>query len=401
MGRHACAVAVWAGMAFCGTGVSADDGLELTQRLGSQHFDESELGNGFHLVDYGSGAVADDLRPYGVAGVVYLQFSDNSGSDAGRPTGGYYVFSSAEAARDFPAILLAELRQTGQPGWTSEKAMTIEDQRRGDITGTCIGSDGLGGVVCLYAEPGGLPVVIQITTGPLPGLAADVGNDERDNQIAIQAAVASTELMAALRRHLETAAGSEATAGPTQVEGDPSAIADRLLNSPVDTSMVGGGYQFDSTFSFTGDAVPQGWDVQTIVGLIFKGPESGEVLAGYMVFPSGEAARTFYDGYPDVLKADYASQGWAEIINLSHDSDDSMRTFQMPCIAGEAAGRANCLEYVTGTPIVINVSLPTPATDGIGADDRASTIAAEATAVLSALLPATRARLAEAMLPAQ
>lgn len=401
MGKRAFAAVVLAGMAVWWNSAGAEDGLELTQRLGSQHFDESALRNGFRITDYASGAVADDLKPYGVVGVAYLQFDNNTGSDAGRRTGGYYVFSSPEAARAFPEIFLAELRKTGQPNWTSEVTMTLEDQRRGDITGSCIGSDGLGQIVCLYVDPGGQPVMIQIT-GPLPGLPADLGADDRDNAIGSQAADVSYDLMAGLRQHLETAAGGGG-ADQTQIDSDPASIAERLLNLPVDGSMVGAGYLFDGTFSLTGDAIPQGWDMQKIIALIFRRSDGGpgDIHAGYMIFPSNEAARTFYDGYPDALKAEFGAQGWVEAMDLSHESDDPMRTFKMPCVASEAGGVATCIEDVTGTPVVIAVYVPTPPVDGMGSDDRSLAIGTEATTVVSALLPAVRAHLADAMTSSQ
>jgi len=101
--RSALAVAVVVGLASGGLSAGAQDGSALAERLGTQPFDQSALQNGAQLADIeGSSSVADDLRPYGLVGVAFVRFENNTGSDAGTVMAAYYVFSGAAEAQAFP-----------------------------------------------------------------------------------------------------------------------------------------------------------------------------------------------------------------------------------------------------------------------------------------------------------
>jgi hypothetical protein len=80
---------------------------------------------------------------------------------------------------------------------------------------------------------------------------------------------------------------------------------------------------------------------------------------------------------------------------------DPARKFRVPCMSGGADKATACLEYVTGTPVIIGVSMPMPPVDGMSADDRVNATALDAVLVVSALLPAARAHLAQALTSAQ
>jgi len=285
-----------------------------------------------------------------------------------------------------------------------EFPISMADPDLGDVYGDCIATDAVEHITCLYADPGGLPVVIQVS--PLvPDFPGGISDDEAKELVGQRAGQATQNVMTALRHHLARAAGGDAVAaapaeGDPAVTSDPAVIGERLLKLPVDTAMVGEGYRFTEAFSVTGAAVPEGWGMRELVILDFTGPESdygyGELYAGYMVFDSAEAARTYYEQYPDVFQQDAGTKGWAEVQNIGQDSDDPMREFSVPCLSSEVDASTACLDYVTGTPVIIGVNLPIP--PEMTEENRSDATAVGAMLAVSSLLPAARAHLAEAML---
>jgi hypothetical protein len=271
------------------------------------------------------------------------------------------------------------------------------DPEIGDIAGTCIATDTVTHANCLFREPS-LPVIIQVSAW-MPDMPPGISDDERKELVGQRAGRATQDVLAAARRHLAAAAGVDLAA--IELVSDPGVLADRLLQLPFDASMLAEGYRYTDAYTVI-DGIPEGWDMQSMVMLDFAGPgdETGKLIA-YLVFPSIDAAGTFYEGYPAAWKSDVGAQGWAEILDLTHASDDPMREFQVPCIASEVDAVTSCLEHVTGTPIVISIILPTSAVDGMNADDRALAIAGQANVVVSALLPAARVRVADALLAEQ
>jgi hypothetical protein len=131
-------------------------GEALLRQLATRPFDESFLGDGVRLREKGDTGVADDLRVYGMLGLVMLRAEDLETAES---VGVFYaVFSDTASALDFAIEYAETLRRS--PTWLAEFDLVIREPDLFDFSGPCLADGDLDHIECVFHIPD-QPVVIS------------------------------------------------------------------------------------------------------------------------------------------------------------------------------------------------------------------------------------------------